>query len=223
MLSNGIKATTSILCSKAPMIAGVRGKHVLPDLPYDYNALEPYISAEIMQTHHQKHHATYVNNLNTFEEKSHEALSKGDLRSAIALQANLKFNGGGHINHSIFWTNLSKDGGEPSSELLEQIKKDFGSFEKMQERLNTAATTVQGSGWAWIGYNKTDKHLQIATCANQDPLEPTTGLVPLFGIDVWEHAYYLQYKSARADYVKNIWKIANFKNIDERFQNAKQK
>jgi Fe-Mn family superoxide dismutase len=192
-------------------------------LPYDYNALEPYISADIMQTHHQKHHATYVNNLNTFEEKSAEALSKGDLRAAIAFQTNLKFNGGGHINHSIFWTNLAKSGGEPNGELLEAIKRDFGSLEQMQERINTAATTVQGSGWAWLGYNKTDKRLQIATCANQDPLEPTTGLVPLFGIDVWEHAYYLQYKSARADYVKNIWKIANWKNIDERFLSAKQK
>jgi len=223
MLSNSIKATTSILCSKASMIGSVRGKHVLPDLPYDYNELEPYISADIMQTHHQKHHATYVNNLNNFEEKSHEALSKGDLRSAIALQPNLKFNGGGHINHSIFWTNLSKNGGEPSGELLEAIKRDFGSLDKMKERINTAATGVQGSGWAWLGYNTTDKRLQIATCANQDPLEPTTGLIPLFGIDVWEHAYYLQYKSLRADYVKNIWKIANFKNIDERYQNAKQK
>jgi Fe-Mn family superoxide dismutase len=223
MLSNGIKATTSILCSKAPMIGSVRGKHVLPDLPYDYNELEPYISSEIMQIHHQKHHATYVNNLNTFEEKSHEALSKGDLRSAIALQANLKFNGGGHINHSIFWTNLSKNGGEPSGELLEAIKRDFGSLDKMKERISTAATTVQGSGWAWLGYNTTDKRLQIATCVNQDPLEPTTGLIPLFGIDVWEHAYYLQYKNVRPDYVKNIWKIANFKNIDERYQKAKQK
>ncbi|VDM70586.1 unnamed protein product [Strongylus vulgaris] len=101
---------------------GMRMKYTLPDLPYDYNALEPVISAEIMQLHHQKHHATYVNGLNTCEEKIQEALSKGKVEEAIALQPALKFNGGGHINHSIFWTNLSKDGGEPSSELMSAIK-----------------------------------------------------------------------------------------------------
>ncbi|KAI6183188.1 Superoxide dismutase [Aphelenchoides bicaudatus] len=223
MLSNGIKATTSILCSKAPLVGSVRAKHVLPDLPYDYNALEPVISSEIMQLHHQKHHATYVNNLNILEEKSHDALEKGDLRTAISLQAGLKFNGGGHINHSIFWTNLSKDGGEPNGELLEAIKRDFGTLEKMQEKLSSAATTVQGSGWGWLGYNAAEKRLQVTTCANQDPLEPTTGLIPLFGIDVWEHAYYLQYKNARPDYIKAIWKIANWKNVNERYLNAKQK
>ncbi|KAI6230402.1 Superoxide dismutase [Aphelenchoides fujianensis] len=213
----------NLVRSKLPLVAATRGKHVLPELNYDYNALEPHISAEIMQVHHQKHHATYVNNLNTAEEKSHEAISKGDLRGAIALQPALKFNGGGHINHSIFWTNLSPEGGEPSGELLEALKRDFGSLEKFQERMNTAATGVQGSGWAWLGYNKTDKRLQIATCANQDPLEPTTGLIPLFGIDVWEHAYYLQYKNVRGDYLQNIWKVANWHNIDERFQNASRK
>nr|AQQ11199.1 mitochondrial manganese superoxide dismutase [Bursaphelenchus mucronatus]AQQ11200.1 mitochondrial manganese superoxide dismutase [Bursaphelenchus mucronatus]AQQ11202.1 mitochondrial manganese superoxide dismutase [Bursaphelenchus mucronatus] len=208
------------LLSASRLVGATRDKHVLPDLPYDYGALEPVISAEIMQLHHQKHHATYVNNLNQAEEKSHEALAKGDLRTAIALQGALKFNGGGHINHSIFWTNLSKDGGEPTGELLAQIKRDFGSVEKLQERLSAATVAVQGSGWGWLGYNKTDKRLQVATCANQDPLEPTTGLVPLFGIDVWEHAYYLQYKNVRPDYVKSIWKVANWKNVDERYQNA---
>jgi Fe-Mn family superoxide dismutase len=223
MLSNGIKATTNILCSKAPLVGSVRAKHVLPDLPYDYNALEPVISAEIMQLHHQKHHATYVNNLNQMEEKSHEALAKGDLRTTISLQPAFKFNAGGHINHSIFWTNLAKDGGEPSGELLAQIKRDFGSLEKMQERLSTAAIGVQGSGWGWLGYNKVEQRLQVTTCANQDPLEPTTGLVPLFGIDVWEHAYYSQYKNLRPDYVKAIWKVANWQNIAERYKNATQK
>ncbi|KAF7638414.1 Superoxide dismutase [Meloidogyne graminicola] len=197
-----------------------RFKHALPDLPYDYNALEPVISAEIMKIHHQKHHATYVNNLNMTEEKIQEALSKGDIRTAIQLQSALKFNGGGHINHCIFWTNLCKDGGEPSGQLLESINRDFGSLQGLQDRLNAIAIAVQGSGWGWLGYNKVDKRLELACCQNQDPLEPTTGLVPLFGIDVWEHAYYLQYKNVRADYVKAIWKIADWKNIEERYESA---
>uniref|UniRef100_A0A0R3Q0H4 Superoxide dismutase n=1 Tax=Angiostrongylus costaricensis TaxID=334426 RepID=A0A0R3Q0H4_ANGCS len=203
-------------------IVGARAKHSLPDLPYDYNALEPVICSEIMQLHHQKHHATYVNNLNVCEEKIHSALSKGNVKDAIALQPALKFNGGGHINHSIFWTNLAKDGGEPSAELMTAIKNDFGSLEKMQELLSAATIAVQGSGWGWLGYCPNGKRLKIATCANQDPLEPTTGLIPLFGIDVWEHAYYLQYKNVRPDYVKAIWKIVNWKNVSERFAKAKQ-
>lgn len=146
----------------------------------------------------------------------------GDIRTAIQLQGALKFNGGGHINHTIFWTNLSKDGGEPTGDLLNQIKQDFGSVENLQKQLSAITVGVQGSGWGWLGYDKAGKRLQIASCQNQDPLEPTTGLVPLFGIDVWEHAYYLQYKNVRPDYVNAIWKIANWKNIDERFQHARQ-
>uniref|UniRef100_A0A914HG15 Superoxide dismutase n=1 Tax=Globodera rostochiensis TaxID=31243 RepID=A0A914HG15_GLORO len=204
-----------------PLMSIQREKHALPDLPYDYNALEPVISAEIMQLHHQKHHATYVNALNAVEEKTQEALAKGDVRSAIQLQPLLKFNGGGHINHSILWTVLAKDsGGGPGKELLKAIERDFGSLQKMQEKVGTAAVGVQGSGWSWLGYNKELKRLQVAVCANQDPLEPTTGLVPLFGIDVWEHAYYLQYKNVRPDYVKAVWKVANWKNVEERYMNA---
>ncbi|CAJ0571400.1 unnamed protein product, partial [Mesorhabditis spiculigera] len=204
----------------ARIALSARGKHSLPDLGYDYNALEPVITAEIMQLHHQKHHATYVNNLNVAEEKTAEALAKGNVKEAIALQSGLKFNGGGHINHSIFWTNLAKDGGEPSKELLEVINRDFGSLQKMQDALSSATVAVQGSGWGWLGYCPKSKRVKVATCANQDPLEPTTGLIPLFGIDVWEHAYYLQYKNVRPDYVKAIWKIANWKNISERYANA---
>ncbi|CAJ0596090.1 unnamed protein product [Cylicocyclus nassatus] len=205
-----------------PTNMGLRAKHSLPDLPYDYNALEPVISAEIMQLHHSKHHATYVNGLNTAEEKLHEALAKGNVKEVISLQPALKFNGGGHINHSIFWTNLSKDGGEPSSELMSAIKRDFGSLEKMQESMSSSTVAVQGSGWGWLGYCPKRKILKITTCLNQDPLEATTGLIPLFGIDVWEHAYYLQYKNVRPDYVKAIWKIANWKNVSERFAQAQQ-
>jgi len=200
----------------------LRSKHTLPDLPYDFNALEPVISAEIMQLHHSKHHAAYVNNLNIAEEKLHEAKAKNDVSTIIQLAPAIKFNGGGHINHSIFWQNLSPNGGEPNADLLESIKKDFGSLDNLQKQLSAAAVGVQGSGWAWLGYNKGTQRLQVATCANQDPLQATTGLIPLFGIDVWEHAYYLQYKNVRPDYVNAIWKVANWKDISNRFVNAKQ-
>nr|AGH30393.1 mMn-SOD [Procambarus clarkii] len=203
--------------------AGVRclQKHTLPDLPYDYNALEPTISAEIMQLHHSKHHQTYINNLNIAEDKLAEAKAKSDISTVISLAPALKFNGGGHVNHSIFWKNLSPDGGEPEGELLAAINRDFGNLDALKSQLSAATVAVQGSGWGWLGYNKQKKNLQIATCPNQDPLEATTGLVPLFGIDVWEHAYYLQYKNVRPDYVNAIWKVANWKDIAARFNAAK--
>lgn len=179
------------------------------------------ISAEIMQIHHSKHHATYVNNLNVAEEKLAEAKAKNDVSAIIALAPALKFNGGGHLNHSIFWQNLKpKGGGEPSGALADAIKKDFGSFDNMKKLLSASTVGVQGSGWGWLGYNKTAKRLEITTCANQDPLEATKGLVPLFGIDVWEHAYYLQYKNVRPDYVNAIYNVANWDDVAKRLEKA---
>ena len=195
----------------------------LPDLPYDFSALEPVISAEIMQLHYSKHHAAYVTNLNAALEKYHDAEAKGDMASMIALQKAIKFNGGGHVNHSIFWTNLgpaSASTGGPSGELLAAIKQEFNSLEAMIEKFSAKTVAIQGSGWGWLGYHKPTSKLMLATCANQDPLS-TEELIPLLGIDVWEHAYYLQYKNVRADYVKNIWKIVNWKNIEERFVKAR--
>ena len=149
-------------------------KHTLPDLPYDYNALEPVISAEIMQLHHGKHHATYVNNLNVAEQQLAEAQARSDVSTIISLAPSLRFNGGGHLNHSIFWTNLTGDGGgEPTGELLDTINRDFGSVEAMKAKLSGSTVAVQGSGWGWLGYDKTRGRLSIATCANQDPLEAT--------------------------------------------------
>lgn len=195
----------------------------LPDLPYDFNALEPVISAEIMELHYTKHHKAYVTNLNAALEKYHEAENKNDVAQMIAMQTAINFNGGGHINHSIFWSILAPTskggGGMPGGHLAEMIKKDFASFDAFQEKMNTTTTAIQGSGWGWLGYNKAQKRLEIATCPNQDPLS-SKNLVPLFGIDVWEHAYYLQYKNVRADYVKAIWKILNWKQIEERLQKA---
>ncbi|XP_049775346.1 superoxide dismutase [Mn], mitochondrial [Schistocerca cancellata] len=221
MLACRRSALTFLRYNANVMSAEKREKHSLPDLPYDYNALEPVISAEIMKLHHSKHHATYVNNLNVAEEKLQEAKAKNDISTIISLAPALKFNGGGHINHTIFWQNLSPCGGSAEGELLEAIKRDFGSLENMKAKLSAAAVGVQGSGWGWLGYNKETQRLQLAACANQDPLQATTGLIPLFGIDVWEHAYYLQYKNVRADYVKAIFDVVNWKDVSERYAKAK--
>ncbi|XP_055589147.1 superoxide dismutase [Mn], mitochondrial [Uranotaenia lowii] len=204
-----------------PAVLGVRSKHTLPDLPYDVAALEPVICREIMEVHHQKHHNAYVTNLNAAEEQLKDAVAKNDVSKIIQLGGAIKFNGGGHINHSIFWHNLSPDSSKPSAELAEAIERDFHGLENFKKEMKAAAVAVQGSGWAWLGYNKKTKALQVAACPNQDPLEATTGLVPLFGIDVWEHAYYLQYKNLRPNYVDAIWDVANWKDISERLAKAK--
>ena len=193
-------------------------------LPYDFGDLEPTISAEIMNLHYSKHHQGYVNNLNKALEQYAEASQKHDLPMIESLLSAIKFNGGGHINHSIFWTNLApknKEGGiPPNGALAEAINKDFGSFQNLVDQLSAKSIAIQGSGWGWLGYDKTHNRLTLATCDNQDPLV-IKGLVPLLGIDVWEHSYYLQYKNVRADYVKAIWNIINWKNVAERYEKAK--
>lgn len=197
--------------------------YVLMPLPYDFGALEPVISGKIMELHYAKHHQTYVNNLNKALEKYADAESKRDLGSMIALESDIKFNGGGNINHSIFWTNLApkNEGGGvgPTGQLAQAIDETFGSLSQLKDKLSAKAIAIQGSGWGWLGYCKESKKLKICTCANQDPLS-TKGLIPLLGIDVWEHAYYLQYLNVRADYVKAIWEIVNWKNVEERFVKA---
>jgi len=198
--------------------------HEQPNLPYDFSALEPVISAEIMEIHYTKHHKAYVTNLNTALEKYFEANVRWDLEGMIALQRSINFNGGGHINHSIFWTNLAPEGkgggGEPEGELLAAINQEFGSFENFVAKFSSKTGAIQGSGWGWLGYCKENKKVVFETCANQDPLS-TKGLVPLLGVDVWEHAYYLQYKNVRPEYLKNIWRIVNWGNVAERFTEAK--
>lgn len=195
-------------------------------LPYDFSALEPVISGEIMELHYEKHHKAYVTNLNKALEQYAEAESKNDIAAMIALQSAIKFNGGGHINHSIFWTNLSplnKNGGvPPEGPIAEAIDKKFGSLQNFIDEFSAKTVAIQGSGWGWLGYNKAKDCIDIITCENQDPLS-TKGLIPLLGIDVWEHAYYLQYKNVRPDYVKSIWKIIDWKNVAERYQQAKGK
>jgi len=190
--------------------------HTLPDLPYAYNALEPYISAEIMELHHSKHHQAYVNGLNAAEEAYVKAPST---REKIALQAALKFNGGGHINHSLFWKNLApaKEGGGKfkDGKLKAALERDFGSIDAFKKQMNTTTAGIQGSGWGWLGYNPKTKKLEIVTTPNQDPLLTHA---PIIGIDVWEHAFYLQYKNVKADYLSAIWNVINFEEAEARFK-----
>jgi len=202
-------------------VNAIRNAAVLPELPYQYHELEPYISADIMELHHSKHHQTYVNNLNVANEALQEAIHNGDVTKQIQLNQAIKFNGGGHLNHTIFWQNMSPNGGgEPEGVLLEAINRDFGSFDQFKAKMSAATVAVQGSGWGWLGFNKEAQRLQIATCANQDPLQATTGLIPIIGIDVWEHAYYLQYKNVRPDYVNQFWNVANWEDATARFASA---
>jgi superoxide dismutase, Fe-Mn family len=209
-----IKSSTALLSAAAA--AG--GKATLPDLPYDYNALQPAISAETMTIHHTKHHQAYVTNWNISLEKLDAAVAAADITSIIALQGALKFNGGGHVNHSLFWETLSPTPGTtPSGALATAITASFGSYDAMKAELSAKSIAIQGSGWGWIGYNTTTKRLEVATCANQDPLLATTGLVPIVGIDVWEHAYYVDYRNVRPEYVKSILDIINWKVAEERF------
>lgn len=176
----------------------------------------------IQQLHHSKHHAAYVTNYNAAEVQLQEALQKNNTTKIIGLQNALRFNGGGHLNHEIFFKNLSPDSTKIGADLSAQITANFGSFEAFKKELITSTVGVQGSGWGWLGYNAKTKALQVATCANQDPLQATTGLVPLLGIDVWEHAYYLQYKNVRPSYVEAIFEIINWDDVGARFAAAKK-
>jgi len=200
-------------------------KYTLPELPYEYSALEPVISGEIMELHHSKHHNTYVTNFNGAIEQLYEAQSKNDATKVAKLHGALKFNGGGHINHSIFWQNLAPTtlgGGQydESMEVIKAINEHWGSVDAFITEFNTRTAAVQGSGWGWLGFNSSTKKLAIQEMANQDPLT-LAGLEPLLGIDVWEHAYYLQYKNVRPNYLKEIWKVVNWQDVNQRYLNAK--
>lgn len=200
---------------------GVRAKHTLPPLPYEFGALEPAISGEIMEVHYTKHHQTYVNNLNAAEQKLAEEVSEGDVTSSVNVGNALKFNGGGHVNHSLFWKNLApsnQGGGQLDQGPLRQaIERDFGSLENLKNHFNAQLAGIQGSGWGWLGLDKNTGALSVQTTPNQDPL---LSHVPLIGIDAWEHAFYLQYKNDKATYFKNIWNVINFEEAENRLKAA---
>jgi len=197
--------------------------YTLPDLPYDYAALEPSISGRIMELHHSKHHQTYVTGANTALAQLAEARESGNLANVNKLEKDLAFNLGGHVNHSIFWTNLSPEGGDkPTGELAAAIDDQFGSFDAFQAHFTATALGVQGSGWAVLAWDSIGARLIVLQFFDQQSNLPA-GIVPLLMLDVWEHAYYLDYQNVRADYVKAFWNITNWANVQERFSVAQEK
>ena len=195
----------------------------LPDLPYAFDALEPHISAEIMELHHDKHHATYVAGANAaLEALEEERNGEANPDRIRALSKNLAFNLGGHTNHSIFWKNLSPNGGgEPTGELAEAINRDFGSFEKFKAHFSAAATSLQGSGWAVLGYDHIAGRLIIQQLTDQQG-NISVDFTPVLMLDMWEHAYYLQYKNVKGDYVNAFWNVINWEEVQRRFSKARK-
>lgn len=196
----------------------------LPKLPYAYTALEPVIDAKTMEIHHTKHHQTYVDKLNAALEKHADLQTKSVeelLRDFSSLPEEVKTavqnHGGGHANHSLFWTILTPDSkGKPEEKLLAAIEQSFGSYESFTTQFSDAATNRFGSGWAWLVV-KADQTLEVRSTANQDsPL--MDGVTPILGLDVWEHAYYLNYQNRRPDYIKSFWGIVNWAEVERRFQ-----
>ncbi|RGE17920.1 superoxide dismutase [Leucobacter sp. wl10] len=193
----------------------------LPELPYDYAALEPHISGKIMQLHHDKHHQAYVTGANTALEQLAEARDSENLAAVNKLEKDLAFNLGGHVNHTIFWNNLSPEGGErPEGELAAAIDEHFGSFEKFQAHFTATALGVQGSGWAVLAWDALGQRPNVVQLFDQQGNLPA-GTIPLLMLDVWEHAYYLDYLNVRADYVKAFWNIANWQDVAKRLETAR--
>lgn len=198
----------------------------LPQLSYEYDALEPHIDKETMNIHHTKHHNTYVTNLNAALE-GQEALAAKSLEDLLAdidsvpegIRTAVRNNGGGHANHTLFWEILSPNGGgEPTGELADALTAKFGTFENFKEEFAKAATTRFGSGWAWLTVK--DGELDLYSTANQDsPL--MDGKTPILGLDVWEHAYYLNYQNRRPEYINSFWNVVNWDEVSKRYTAAK--
>ncbi|NNG18143.1 superoxide dismutase [Naumannella sp. ID2617S] len=195
--------------------------YTLPDLPYDYSALAPHIAPEIMELHHDKHHATYVKGANTAVEQIAEAVDKGDFATINKLEKDLAFNLGGHINHSVFWTNMSPEGGgEPTGEVGEAIGADFGGYETFQKMFTANALGVQGSGWSVLAYDTLGQRLNLLQVFDHQGNLPA-GQVPVLLLDMWEHAFYLQYKNVKPDFVKAWWNVVNWDDASKRLAAAK--
>ena len=194
--------------------------YTLPELPYDYAALEPHISAKIMELHHDKHHAAYVAGANAALEQLEEARANGSYGNVSKLSKDLAFNLGGHTNHSIFWKNLSPEGGDkPTGELAAAIDEFFGSFDKFREHFTNVALTIQGSGWAILAWDTVGKRLIIEQLYDQQG-NISVALIPVLQLDMWEHAFYLDYQNVKGDYVKAFWNIVNWADVAERFARA---
>jgi Fe-Mn family superoxide dismutase len=196
--------------------------YTLPDLPYDLGALEPHYSAKVLELHHDKHHAAYVKGVNDTLEKLADARSKDDFGSIVGLQKSLAFNLSGHVLHSLFWQNLSPDGGgTPEGELASAIDEFFGSFDAFRAQLSEATTTVQGSGWGSLAWEPLGQRLYVEQIYDHQGNVGQSG-VNLLVFDAWEHAYYLQYLNVRANYVEALWNIVNWPDIAARFTKARK-
>jgi Fe-Mn family superoxide dismutase len=195
--------------------------YTLPDLPYDPGALEPHISGQIIELHHDKHHAAYVTGANQTIDKLAEVRERNDYAAVVGLEKTLAFNLSGHILHSIYWQNLSpQGGGAPDGELAAAISEHFGSFEGFKAHLTQATTTVQGSGWGALAYDPLGRRLLVEQIYDHHE-NVSQGAVPLFVIDIWEHAFYLQYKNVKADYVTAVWQLVNWSDVASRYQAAR--
>ena len=195
--------------------------YTLPELDYDYGALEPHISGKIMELHHSKHHQAYVTGANAAVDGLAAARESGDLANVNKLEKDLAFNLGGHVNHSVFWKNLSPNGGgEPEGDIADAITEYFGSFDGFKKQFNAAALGVQGSGWSVLTWDALGQRANVQQFFDQQANFPA-GTVPLLMLDVWEHAYYLDYLNVRADYVNAFWNLVNWEDVAARLDRAR--
>jgi Fe-Mn family superoxide dismutase len=204
-------------------------KYELPKLPYAYDALEPHIDAKTMEIHHTKHHQAYTDKMNAALEKCSSDVQKKDITEILTnlsqvpddQRGAINFNGGGYDNHKLFWNNMKTNGGgEPGGTVADEIKKSFGSFATFKEQFSSQTVAIQGSGWGWLVYNPKSRKVEYKAMPNQTSPR-TEGLVPLLGLDVWEHAYYLKYQNKRPDYVAAWWNVVNWEEVDKRLSKAK--
>jgi Fe-Mn family superoxide dismutase len=204
-------------------------QYELPKLPYAYDALEPHIDAKTMEIHHTKHHQTYTTKLNDALGKCSSDIQNKDIIDILGdlskvpddLRKAINFNGGGFDNHRLFWNNMKPNGGgEPGGAVADAINASFGSFADFKEKFSSTTTVIQGSGWGWLVYNPSSSKVEYVAMSNQDSPR-TKGLVPLLGLDVWEHAYYLKYQNKRPDYVAAWWNVVNWDEVDNRLSKAK--
>lgn len=194
----------------------------LPELGYDYAALEPHISARILELHHSKHHAAYVSNANAALDRLGDARAKNDLAAVAGLERALAFNLSGHVLHSIYWNNLSPEGGgSPRGELLAAVVDAFGSFDAFRAQMTEVSATTMGSGWGALVYEPMSKSLLVTQIYDHQS-NLAHGAVPLYVIDAWEHAFYLQYENRKAEYCKAIWAVANWADVARRFEAAQK-
>jgi Fe-Mn family superoxide dismutase len=194
----------------------------LPDLPYDYGALEPHVSGKIMELHHDKHHKTYVDGANKAIGELDEAREKSDFTRLGALEKALAFNLSGHILHSLFWQNMApQSGGQPEGELAEAIERDFGGFDQFKRQLSQAAATIMGSGWAALVWEPLGKRLMTTQIYDHQSNLSQAG-IPLLVLDAWEHAFYLQYQNRKTEFFDAVWKVWNWKDVGTRFAAARK-